>query len=103
VLEARVEMWFQSQLKHDRVVVAVDVGIHTVKPLEHLTDQSWESLWEWYTWSTSLVMVYVVVNESELTDLARKLLLVINVGLTPHHQVLNVLRRGHLCWFLEVL
>jgi len=49
VLEARVEMWFQSQLKHNRVMVAVDVSIHSVQPLEHLADESWEGLWEWHT------------------------------------------------------
>ena len=46
VLEARIEMWFQSQLKHDRVMVAVDMSIHSVQPLEHLADESWEGLRE---------------------------------------------------------
>jgi len=49
VLEARIEMWFQSQLKHDWVVVAVDMSIHTIQPLEHLANESWEGLWERHT------------------------------------------------------
>lgn len=36
VLESRVEMRLQSQMVHDLVVVAVDVGVHAVQPLEHL-------------------------------------------------------------------
>lgn len=37
------------------------------------------------------------------TDSAREHLLVVDVGLTPCHEVLDVLWRGHLGWSLEVL
>ena len=60
VLEACVQMWFQSELKHDRVVVAVDMRIHSVQPLEHLADESWEGLWKWHTWKITLAPRYVV-------------------------------------------
>lgn len=49
VLEASVEMWFQAQLDNDRVVVAVDVGVDSVKALEDLTDQGWECFRKGYT------------------------------------------------------
>lgn len=36
VLEAGVEMWFETQMDNDRVVMAVDVGIDAIKPLKNL-------------------------------------------------------------------
>lgn len=50
VLEAGVEMWFQSELEDDWVVMAVDVGVDSVQTLEHLADESWEGLGECYAW-----------------------------------------------------
>ena len=44
MLEARVQMWFQSQLDNDRVMMTVYVGIHTVQALEELTYQGWKRL-----------------------------------------------------------
>ena len=38
VLEARVEMWLEAQVDHNGVMVTVDVGVHSVQPLEHLAD-----------------------------------------------------------------
>ena len=49
MLEAGVEMWFQAQLDNDWVVVAVDVGVDSVKALEDLTYQGWECLRKGYT------------------------------------------------------
>ncbi len=48
VLEAGVQVRFESKLYNDRIVVTVDVGVHTVEPLEELTGESWECLGEWY-------------------------------------------------------
>jgi hypothetical protein len=36
VLEAGVEVGFKPKVDDDRIVVAVDVGIDTIQPLEHL-------------------------------------------------------------------
>src|SRR2546421_13085450 len=36
VLETRVEMRFETQVAYDGVVVAVDVGVDSVEPLEEL-------------------------------------------------------------------
>ena len=52
MLEAGVEMWFQAQLNDDRVVVAVDVGVDSIKALEDLTYQGWECFREGYTCSS---------------------------------------------------
>jgi hypothetical protein len=46
LLEAGVEMRLQAQLPHDRVVVAIDVGIDAVHALEDLANQSRERLGE---------------------------------------------------------
>lgn len=46
MLEARVEMSFETKFADNGVVVAVDVGVDTVHSLEDLTDHTWEGLWE---------------------------------------------------------
>jgi hypothetical protein len=38
MLEAGVEMWLQTQVDDDWVVMAVDVGVDSVESLENLTD-----------------------------------------------------------------
>ena len=42
VLETGVEMWLESQVDNDGVMMTVDMGIHAVETLEDLTDQTWE-------------------------------------------------------------
>lgn len=37
VLEARVQMWFKTQVDDNGVVVAVNVRVHSVQALEDLT------------------------------------------------------------------
>jgi hypothetical protein len=49
VLETCVEMWFEVELKHNWVMVAVNVSVDTVQTLEHVPDETGECLWEWYT------------------------------------------------------
>jgi len=50
VLEACVQMGFQTQLDDDRVVVTVDVGVDTVEALEDLADEGGECFRKWDTW-----------------------------------------------------
>lgn len=49
VLEACVQMGFQTQLNDDRVVVTVDVGVDTVEALEDLADEGGEGFRKWDT------------------------------------------------------
>lgn len=46
VLEAGVEMRLKTQLADDWVVVAVDVSVNTVHPLEDGANGRWECPWE---------------------------------------------------------
>lgn len=46
VLEAGVEMWFESQVVDNRVVMAIHMRVDSVKTFEHLTDQAGECLWK---------------------------------------------------------
>jgi hypothetical protein len=50
VLEAGVQVRFESQMDDDRVVMAVDVGVDTVEAFEDLAEEAGESLWERDTW-----------------------------------------------------
>ena len=49
VFEARVQVWFETQMHNHRVVVAVYVGVDTVEALEELAKKAWEGFREWYT------------------------------------------------------
>jgi len=62
----------------DLIVMAVDVCVDSVKALEELTEGGRE-----------------VFREGN-TDAGREGRFVVNVGLYPGHQVLDVFRRGHL-------
>lgn len=46
VLEAGVQVWLETKVYHDRVVVAVDVGVDSVQTLEDLTEETRECLGE---------------------------------------------------------
>jgi hypothetical protein len=50
VLEAGVQVRLQTQTAHDRVVVAVNVCVDPVQPLEDLADVLLEVGGEWYAW-----------------------------------------------------
>jgi hypothetical protein len=49
VLEAGIEMSLESQLANNWVVVTVDVGVHTVHPLEDLLNHAREGFGKWHT------------------------------------------------------
>lgn len=78
VLEARVEVRLETQLDDDRVVVAVDVCVDAVQPLEHVSNERGKGL-----------------GESN-TNARGEHGFVVDIRLYPRHEVLNVLRRGHL-------
>ena len=50
VLEARVEVWLEPELQDDGVVMAVDVCVDAVQPLENLSDEGGKSFGEWNAW-----------------------------------------------------
>jgi hypothetical protein len=78
VLKASVEMRLKAQMYDDWIVMAVDVCVHSVKALEELPEGGRE-----------------VFREGN-ADAGGKGRFVVNVGLYPGHQVLDVFGRGHL-------
>ena len=46
VLEAGIEMSFETEFANNRVVVAVDMGINAVHAFEYLADHAWEGFGE---------------------------------------------------------
>lgn len=81
VLETRIEMRLQPQLHHNWVVVAVDMCVYAIQPLEDLLDSGRE-----------------VFGEGD-ADAAGEDSLVVDVRLHPCHQVLDVGWGGHLGGF----
>ena len=102
VLEAGVEMRLKTQLADDWVVVAVDVCVNTVHPLEDGANGRWECPWERNAWQGLSALSRTQVTDS-FTIRAWEDGLVVNVALNPSHQVLNVGWSWHLRWTLEVL
>jgi hypothetical protein len=49
VLEAGIEMWLETQVDDDGIVVTVDVGVYSIQALENLPDCLIETLGEWDT------------------------------------------------------
>lgn len=84
VFEAGVEMWLKTEVYNYVVVMAVDVGVHTVQTLENLSKRRLEVLGK------------------RNTDAAGKHLLIVNIALYPCHQVLNVFWCWHLGGLFEV-
>jgi len=78
MLEARVHVGVQSEGDDHGVVVAVDVRVDAKQSLDQLSDGALEVLGEVHA------------------DPAREDGFVVDVGLHPRHQVLDVLRGGHL-------
>ena len=81
VLEARIQMRLKTQMHHDRVMMTVDVRIDTVETLEQL--------------SYGAGKVFGKGN----ADAGGKGGFVVDVGLDPGHEVLDVLGCGHLGGF----
>jgi hypothetical protein len=110
VLEAGVEMWLETQMNNDRVVMAIDVRINTVQTLEDLTDSLAKGLGKWNSCRSTRVSLcldgdqFSVTKIAEwFTDTAWEGLFIVDIPLYPSHQVLNILRSGHLRGSLEVL
>lgn len=84
MLEARVEVRLKSELNDDGIMMAVNVGIHSVKSLEDLSDEHWKSLWKRnpldYMSRTKPTMI-----GKDFTNPARKHSLVVDVSLNPSH------------------
>lgn len=78
MLEARIQMRFEAQLDDDGIVVAVDVRVDAVQALEHVAYESGERLGERHA------------------DARGEHGFVVDVGLHPGHEVLDVLGCGHL-------
>ena len=46
VLETCIEVWLETELDDDRIVMAIDMRIYSVEALEELTNQSGKCLWK---------------------------------------------------------
>jgi hypothetical protein len=46
MLEASVQMWFETKMDHDGVVVAVDVCVDSIQTLEDLSEETGKGLGE---------------------------------------------------------
>lgn len=46
MLEAGVQVWLETEMYHNWVVMAVDVGVDSVQTLEDLSEETWEGLGE---------------------------------------------------------
>lgn len=105
VLEASIQMWLEAEVYHDRVVVAVDMGVDTVQALEDLPEETGECLRKGNTCNPAMSAVAPLrsIVRRIHTDAAGKHLLVVDIALHPGHQMLDIFRCRHLGWSLEVL
>lgn len=81
MLETRVEMRLEAEVHDDGIVMAVDVRVDAIQALEDVADTLWEVFGEGNAnarWEGGLV---------------------IDVGLDPGHEVLDVFGCGHLGGF----
>ena len=103
MLETGVQMGLEAQLSYHVVVMAIDVGINSVKSFEYLSNQTRKCLWEWDTCCELATGLQCCFTGEKLTNAARKHLLVVDVALDPCHEMLYVFWSGHLGWPFEVL
>lgn len=99
LLEAGVEMRLQPQLPDYRIVVAVDVRVHTVHSLEDLTNESWEGFGKRNAYDCrqqSYRIASVITQDKALTNLAGHDGFIVDVGLNPCHQLFDVGWCSHL-------
>lgn len=101
MLEAGIKMSLQAKLTDDRVVMAVNVGIDTIHPLEYLPDHARKRLWEWN--ALELVSKSQVRQRFTRTYATREDGLIIDIALNPAHQVFDVGWCWHLGWSLVIL
>jgi hypothetical protein len=78
VLETRVEVGFGREQHHMLEVSVVNVGVDSEKTFEYHFDNVDEVTWKWDA------------------QLARKNFFVVQLGLYPSHQKINVLSGAHL-------
>jgi len=77
MLEARIQMRFQTKIDDDRVMMAIDVRINPIESLEDLEDE----------WAKG-------TGEGD-ADAGREHCFIVYVGLHPGHEVLDVFGSGH--------
>jgi hypothetical protein len=46
VLEAGIKMGFQAEIHDNWIMMAVDMCVHSIKALEHLENERFETAWE---------------------------------------------------------
>lgn len=46
MLKARVQVWLESKLNDDGIMMAVNMGVYSVKSLKNLTDEDGKRLWK---------------------------------------------------------
>lgn len=68
-------------MRDEWVMVAIDVCVYTIQSLEHLLDCRLESLWE------------------GRADAGGEDGFIVDKGLRPRHEMLNILWGGHFGWF----
>jgi len=93
VLETGVQVRLESQVYHYWVMVAVDMCVNTVEPLENLPQQTGECLRERDAYIAARLAhspASGFINSH--TDSAWEHLLVINVSLDPSHKMFDVFR-----------
>jgi hypothetical protein len=78
MLEARIQMRFQAQMHNDGIVMTVDMRVDAIQALEDIADGGGEVFGEGHA------------------DAAGEGGFVIDVGLNPGHEVLDVFGGGHL-------
>ena len=95
--------------------MAVNVGVDAIEALEHLAKEGREGFGEWNTCNDDMFQLggYIkgnareveklIVRKEKHTDPTGKHLFVVNVALTPRHEMLNVFWCGHFGWALEVV
>lgn len=44
MLKARVQVWLESKLNDDGIMMAVNMGVHSVKPLKNLANEDGKCL-----------------------------------------------------------
>jgi hypothetical protein len=55
MLEAGIQVRLESKLDYYRIMMAVNMRVNSVKSLEELTHETWESFREWDSYGTIYV------------------------------------------------
>lgn len=96
VFEASVQMRLESEVNYNGIVVAIDMCVHTIEPLEELLEQTDERLRERNACQNRLISkspeTGTIKGVVRPTDPTGKHLLVVHVALDPCHQMFDILR-----------